>query len=97
MKKLLLILAPAAALMSGCVAYPAYYGGPDGTVAQPGYVGGPYVSGGVVYSGPGVTYPPGTILRDRDGDGVPNRYDRDRDNDGVPNRYDRRPANPYRY
>ena len=32
---------------------------------------------------------------DRDGDGVPNRYDRvynprwDRDGDGVPNRYDR--------
>ena len=33
---------------------------------------------------------------DRDGDGIPNRYDRvynprwDRDGDGVPNRYDRR-------
>ena len=25
------------------------------------------------------------------------RYDRDRDHDGVPNRYDRRPDNPYRY
>lgn len=35
--------------------------------------------------------------RDRDRDGIPNRYDRDRDNDGVPNRYDRRPDNPYRY
>ncbi|KQW64317.1 thrombospondin type 3 repeat-containing protein [Variovorax sp. Root411] len=34
--------------------------------------------------------------RDRDRDGVPNRYDRDRDNDGVPNRYDRNPNNPYR-
>jgi hypothetical protein len=41
---------------------------------------------------------------DRDGDGIPNRYDRynnnrydrDRDGDGVPNRYDRRPDNPYR-
>lgn len=33
---------------------------------------------------------------DRDGDGVPNRYDRDRDNDGVPNYADRRPGNPYR-
>lgn len=33
---------------------------------------------------------------DRDGDGVPNRYDRDRDGDGVPNRYDRRPDNPRR-
>lgn len=34
---------------------------------------------------------------DRDGDGIPNRYDRvynprwDRDGDGVPNRYDRHP------
>ena len=35
--------------------------------------------------------------RDRDHDGVPDRYDRDRDGDGVPNRYDRRPNNPYRY
>jgi hypothetical protein len=33
--------------------------------------------------------------RDRDRDGVPNKYDRDRDNDGVPNRYDRAPKNPY--
>ncbi len=24
-------------------------------------------------------------------------YQRDRDGDGVPNRYDRRPADPYRY
>ncbi len=32
--------------------------------------------------------------RDRDRDGIPNRYDRDRDNDGVPNRYDRRPTIP---
>jgi hypothetical protein len=35
--------------------------------------------------------------RDRDRDGVPNRYDRDRDNDGVPNRADARPNNAYRY
>lgn len=34
--------------------------------------------------------------RDRDRDGIPNRFDRDRDGDGVPNRYDRRPNNPYR-
>ncbi len=34
--------------------------------------------------------------RDRDGDGVPNRFDRDRDGDGIPNRFDRRPNNPYR-
>lgn len=28
---------------------------------------------------------------DRDGDGIPNRFDRDRDGDGVPNRIDRNP------
>jgi hypothetical protein len=33
--------------------------------------------------------------RDRDGDGVPNRYDRDRDGDGKRNGRDRRPNNPY--
>jgi len=32
--------------------------------------------------------------RDRDWDGVPNRFDRDRDGDGVPNRFDSRPNNP---
>jgi len=34
--------------------------------------------------------------RDRDRDGIPNRFDRDRDGDGVPNRYDRAPDNPHR-
>ena len=29
--------------------------------------------------------------------GPPPRAHRDRDGDGVPNRYDRRPRNPYRY
>jgi hypothetical protein len=33
---------------------------------------------------------------DEDHDGVPNRYDRDRDGDGVPNRYDRDPDNRWR-
>jgi hypothetical protein len=35
--------------------------------------------------------------RDRDRDGIPNRYDRDRDGDGVRNRNDARPNNPNRY
>ncbi len=35
--------------------------------------------------------------RDRDHDGIPNRYDRDRDDDGVPNDRDRRPDNPHRH
>jgi len=40
---------------------------------------------------------------DRDGDGIPNRYDRvynpawDRDGDGVPNRHDRHPDRPGRW
>lgn len=34
--------------------------------------------------------------RDRDWDGVPDRYDRDRDGDGVPNRVDNRPNRPGR-
>lgn len=39
-------------------------------------------------------------VRDRDRDGIPDRYDRvynphwDRDGDGIPNRYDRRPNRP---
>lgn len=32
--------------------------------------------------------------KDRDGDGVRNRYDRDRDGDGKRNSRDRRPNNP---
>jgi hypothetical protein len=42
-------------------------------------------------------YRGGYGYRDRDHDGIPNRYDRDRDGDGVPNRYDRAPDNPRRY
>jgi opacity protein-like surface antigen len=33
---------------------------------------------------------------DRDGDGIPNRFDHDRDGDGVPDRYDAYPGNPNR-
>ena len=35
--------------------------------------------------------------RDRDRDGIPDRYDRDRDGDGIPNRYDRQPDRPSRH
>lgn len=34
---------------------------------------------------------------DRDNDGRPNHRDRDRDGDGVPNRHDLRPDDPYRH
>jgi hypothetical protein len=64
---------------------------------QPRYV---YTQPAYVYTQPGYYYAPPRHYhggrRDRDRDGVPNRFDRDRDNDGVPNRYDRRPNNPYR-
>jgi hypothetical protein len=76
-----LIGAAGAAALTGCVAYTPY-----GTDA--------YYSGGRYYSG---TYVDGRAYRDRDRDGIPNRYDRDRDNDGVPNRYDRAPNDPRRY
>lgn len=37
--------------------------------------------------------------RDRDRNGIPDRYERNRDSDGdgVPDRYDRRPDNPRKY
>ena len=35
-------------------------------------------------------------MRDRDRDGIRNRWDRDRDGDGVRNRFDRYPNNPRR-
>ena len=96
MKLLTLLLA--AIGLSGCVAYgggaytsDVYYGS-----AYPAY--GAYPSYGAVYPSYGTVYYGTTHthrgMRDRDGDGVPNRYDRDRDGDGVPNRQDRDPRNP---
>ena len=73
MKKLgaALVAVVAVASLGGCVAYaePGYYGGGSG-----------YREGGYAY-------------RDQGYRG----YRGDRDGDGVPNRYDRRPHNPYRY
>ncbi len=40
---------------------------------------------------------PNRYDKDKDGDGIGNRHDRDRDGDGVPNRHDRRPDNGHRY
>lgn len=65
---------------------PRYYAPPVFFVPVP-YPGRP------VYAAPG--YGSGRGWDDRDGDGIPNRYDRaytprwDRDGDGIPNRYDR--------
>ncbi|RYE78673.1 MAG: hypothetical protein EOO80_08075 [Oxalobacteraceae bacterium] len=67
MKKLLIPLASAALLLSGCIAVP-------------------YNAGAGYHR----SY-------DREPYSAPSRHYRDRDRDGVPNRYDRAPANPYRY
>jgi hypothetical protein len=88
------------------IGVPGYYAQPSYGYAQPAYV---YTQPSYVYTQPSYGYAqPGYVDygqhynrghrgRDRDRDGIPNRYDRDRDNDGVPNRFDRRPNNPYRY
>ena len=88
------------------------------STAQPGYVYTPpsygYSQPAYVYTQPGYVqynrphYHGFNGRRDRDRDGVPDRFDRDRDNDGrpnwrdrdrdgdgVPNRFDRRPDNPH--
>jgi hypothetical protein len=55
---------------------------------------GSYTSFGVGVSSYDDGYGYGYAPRDRDWDGVPNRFDRDRDGDGIPNRFDSRPNNP---
>jgi len=85
--------------------YGYVYTQPGHVYTQPGYI---YTQPGYVYSQPRHYH--GFRGRDRDRDGVPDRFDRDRDNDGrpnwrdrdrdgdgVPNRWDRRPDNPRRY
>jgi hypothetical protein len=103
----LLIAIAAAAGLSGCMAYgggtygtaDVYYGNTTAYPAYPAYgYGGGYYGGGVVVQ-PQPEYrgaQSGRGYRDRDRDGVPNRYDRDRDGDGVPNRRDSAPNNPRR-
>lgn len=104
----LLIALIAAAGLSGCV---AYGGAPYGSAGVyydnsspyygPGYYGNtvPYVIDNrpaYIYGNSGYTRAPRSGWRDRDGDGVPNRYDRDRDGDGVRNRRDAYPNDPTR-
>jgi hypothetical protein len=98
----LLIALLAAGGLCGCVAYPAPYGAYDGGAygaygGSYGYYGnGPYVvqQRPYYYDHRGYRSNGG---RDRDRDGIPNRYDRDRDGDGVPNRRDAAPNDPRRY
>jgi hypothetical protein len=87
----LLIAILATAGLSGCMAY----GG--GTYGSAGVYGGSPYDGAYYDSAPVYIYGNGGYARgyrggrDRDGDGVADRYDRDRDGDGVPNRRDASP------
>lgn len=103
MKLLALLLATAG--LSGCVAYP--YGAGPGYYSQGGYGQGGYYQGApyvvepqslYLYGGRSYRAAPGysSGRRDRDRDGIADRFDRDRDGDGVPNRGDRRPYDPRR-
>ena len=89
-----LIASLAAAGLAGC----AVYGGdPYGSAGvyysdNPYYGNAPYAVQGQVHGERGQR----RGWRDRDHDGVPNRYDRDRDGDGVPNRRDAYPGDPNR-
>lgn len=99
MKSILLSVAACAGL-AGCVGYVDPHGGyaGPGVYSEPAYIyGGPTVQI-QSYPAPGYPHRPARdrTYRDRDRDGVPNRYDRDRDGDGVPNRLDPRPNNPRR-
>jgi hypothetical protein len=92
----------AVAGLSGCVAYGVPYGSAEAYYGNTPYYGSAYYGNTVPYvveDRPVYVHGHGgrAARRDRDRDGVPDRYDRDRDGDGVPNRYDSRPNNPRRY
>lgn len=90
MRKLLLPIALAGlAGLTGCV---GYGGGTYGTVGTY-YDNSPYYSG--YGSSPYYGYGGGVVIQSRPGYRYYDR--RDRDGDGVPNRYDSRPDNPRRY
>jgi len=111
MNKLMFPLAGAALLaLTGCVGYGGgtYYGGGGyygGGYYDSPYYGSPYYgynSAVVIERRPTYVYGGTTYYRDargtrdRDRDGVPNRYDRDRDGDGVSNNRDAYPNDPRR-
>jgi len=87
-KKLIALIAVAVATLSGCVAYGVPYGS-----ASVYYSDSPYYGSSRYYGNSGYYYG----RRDRDRDGVSDRYDRDRDGDGVRNRRDAYPYDPRRY
>lgn len=110
MKRLMLPAALVGLLaLTGCVGYGGgtygagdvyydgspYYGSGYGSPYY-GYGGGVIIEQRPTYVYGGTTHYRHRGTRDRDRDGVPNRYDRDRDGDGVNNRRDARPNNPRR-
>lgn len=89
-------------LISGSVTYErnfgggGYYGNGYGQGYAPNYAPNYAPGYGPNYApnyAPGYGRHHGKGRGDRDGDGIPNRFDRDRDGDGVPNRQDARPNN----
>lgn len=106
MKKLIALMAVAG--LSGCVGYVPYGSAGMYYDNSPYYSGTPYYGAPgpyVVEQGPTYIYGNGGYTRtpryernrDRDRDGVPDRYDRDRDRDGVSNRRDAYPGDPRRH
>jgi hypothetical protein len=73
------------------------YAAPAYTYTEPAYV---YSQPSYVYPQPSYVYPqPGYVYTQPyyGGHHHHRHYRRDRDHDGVPDRFDRRPNNPYRY
>ncbi|TWO73347.1 hypothetical protein FN976_00435 [Caenimonas sedimenti] len=93
MRKFVLPLFAAMAL-GGCATDASYVGYSYGSGWGNPYYGSVGISAPLVIEGHG--WRDGRGMRDRDGDGIPNRMDRDRDGDGVRNRADARPNNPRR-
>jgi hypothetical protein len=94
MKLLISLLAVAG--LSGCYAYGVPYGSAEVHYGSGASYGNPVPY--VVEQRPAYIYgpPPARGYRDRDRDGVSNRYDRDRDGDGVRNSRDAYPNDPRR-
>ena len=91
MRKLMLPLALAgAAALSGCVGYGGGTYGAGGVY----YDNSPYYGGSPYYGSTGSV---GVVIEQRSSYPYSGYARRDRDGDGVPDRYDSRPNNPRRY
>jgi hypothetical protein len=95
MRKLMLPLAlVGAAALTGCVGYGGGVYSSGGYYDNSPYYGGSYY-GGAPYYGSGGSV--GVVIEQRSGYPYSGYTRRDRDGDGVPDRYDSRPNNPRRY